>query len=951
MALTVVNALISLKDGASAPVNLTPGVTGVFTPGNNLIFSLQNTWGIQRAEMTLNAPRYPGIDKLTWEWRPGQYNGWQITLPENTLVDDTTDIAGLQIVVTVSDSLSSSYTAIYELESNLAGLGLGGTITATLDGAAAIGDALMTASNGADAARVTKWVAGSGFMPCGIALIVIGSLVIYAPIGQTVSGSTLGLGVGTSSWGIVNSSARVVRKKNPDPADVVAGWINTQGSLCPFDPWWPTSSDLIATHPPYFADNTGVVDASTAFRQMVADAEIPVGESNLNFSSKVCRIPKGKYLLSRPVHVNVESQKWCGEERLTTHVISDRHIGPMFYFAPDIGTFPRTFNALNGRAALQIRHQGQVQDEHWLPLSEYGSPKLHGKSSMTVEFRLAIQPTSSTDVTFILTSFGERFKNDTAWGYSECFGVFYVGAAGSPTTNSIGFTLTTTSGIQSVYTPTNSFPADGVFRLLEVNWSATQMRVYIDGVSQTLTVTGGATTITGTLIQRAWENMCLGEVFAFPLTLRRYSCADFDLWSLRISDIARNTSNYTPTPATKFSVDSNTVLGLLTADAATDADDVDGIFVRGWCRTATNSTAIFPAYWPHRRDNVAAIGGMAGVGMKDICLTSLYGTALDLNSTFDSVWDNITIIAANCGVRMDNNCFKSNMTNLYIGGSNSVPLAQKARYGITMTNAANVMYMANVMVSGFSYNYIASGAGDVSIGGSLYSTSADGHMLLINTLNFTMVNDSEMSDEASAATGFAPEFFLGLVNVEQSLFGNFQVSQAEGVLSIIKWEGDTPLPGGNACKHKLLTPYLSGNPVSPGTIEVTSTAPLGTITLDDSLLRSTIPVLTTGSPIGSRVILLPESRIESASTAMTDANFTMPRDTWIRNSHITITGTLTANRTVTVPPAEIGRRTIVNATTGGFTLNVIASGSVAAAIPVTTTPVTVLCNGTDAIRC
>jgi len=117
MSLTAVNALISIKDGTSAPVNLTAGAIGIFTPGNPLIFALQNTQGIQRAEFTLLCPGYPGLHQLTYSWRPGQYNGWQIVFPASTAVSNASVIAGISLVVTVSDSSSSTVTAFNFLES------------------------------------------------------------------------------------------------------------------------------------------------------------------------------------------------------------------------------------------------------------------------------------------------------------------------------------------------------------------------------------------------------------------------------------------------------------------------------------------------------------------------------------------------------------------------------------------------------------------------------------------------------------------------------------------------------------------------------------------------------------------------------------------------------------------------------------------------------------------
>jgi hypothetical protein len=276
-----------------------------------------------------------------------------------------------------------------------------------------------------------------------------------------------------------------------------------------------------------------------------------------------------------------------------------------------------------------------------------------------------------------------------------------------------------------------------------------------------------------------------------------------------------------------------------------------------------------------------------------------------------------------------------------------------------MTNAANVMCVRNVNISTFAYDLVVVAGGDVTVDGSCYLTSSKIYMMIINTLNFTFVNDSEISDEGSVEAQLIPEAFVGLVNCGQTFWGNLQISQVHATGPIVKWQSDTNLINGETglpypCKHLFMTPFMLTNPASPGVIEATGpAASLGVITLDHAQLKNNTPVLTTASPTGCRVMVRPENTIESATIAMTDANHTVNRDIWLRNHLIEFTGALTANRTVTIPSAEIGPRAINNLTTGGFTLNVIASGSGAAAIQVTPSgvPVRILSNGVDAKRC
>lgn len=77
--------------------------------------------------------------------------------------------------------------------------------------------------------------------------------------------------------------------------------------------------------------------------------------------------------------------------------------------------------------------------------------------------------------------------------------------------------------------------------------------------------------------------------------------------------------------------------------------------------------------------------------------------------------------------------------------------------------------------------------------------------------------------------------------------------------------------------------------------------------------------------------------------AMTDANKTLTK-VESDNEFINLTGTLTANRTITLP-AVAGKYFIKNSTTGGFTLN-ISCGGVTAAVATATTKL-IICDGTD----
>lgn len=118
MALTVTNAQISIQDGPGAPVNLTSGSSiGLFTPGAQVVFALQSTAGVARAEYQFICPAYPGLHQRSFTWFQGMVNGWTVTMPASTEVANISSQAGILIQVTVTDSVSSIANSFNYLQS------------------------------------------------------------------------------------------------------------------------------------------------------------------------------------------------------------------------------------------------------------------------------------------------------------------------------------------------------------------------------------------------------------------------------------------------------------------------------------------------------------------------------------------------------------------------------------------------------------------------------------------------------------------------------------------------------------------------------------------------------------------------------------------------------------------------------------------------------------------
>lgn len=180
MALTTTNAQISIKDGPLAPVNLTSGSSvGLFTPGADVVFALQSTAGIARAEYQLICPGYPGLHQRSFTWFQGMANGWTVTMPASTEVSNLSSLAGILVQVTVTDSVSSIANSFNYLQSkggNASELQVAGTdyvIVAALPAYTATAGVLTGNANGAITSAMadgqTPAVGDTFLLPPGIA--------------------------------------------------------------------------------------------------------------------------------------------------------------------------------------------------------------------------------------------------------------------------------------------------------------------------------------------------------------------------------------------------------------------------------------------------------------------------------------------------------------------------------------------------------------------------------------------------------------------------------------------------------------------------------------------------------------------------------------------------------------------------------------------------------------
>lgn len=813
------------------------------------------------------------------------------------------------------------------------GGGTSGILSAIVDYAAAAGDVLITANHASDPTRMTKATTAAlaaGFMPAGVALITVPvlNLVFYAAVGSTVAASIVGFTPGAATWAIVDgTTGRLAKKSAPRAFQVVMGATNSQGNVLIL-PYRPQDDAVRPTRPPYNAKTDLSADAAPAINQASIDATLTLAEMQMNLPSRPLVIDGGAIMINQPVHIKVPGQLVDGMSQNGTHLRAMNYCGPAFYVGPDVGPFPTVAAAFAGGNAAILDPKGASFQEHYLILRNYGAgTEMHGKTAFSIEMWVAIDPAAANGEGFIFSSYGARLNDDPL---AFAYGVEWAGSAGTVTQNAFYCTLTTSVRVQTVCTPTNSMPKDGVYRRLLFKWNGTVMTCEINGVNQTLSVASGSPTIGGTIVQKWWETPTIGGAFSFWGAARTYVMCKCFLASLRMSDIAR-----TDTPAVaKFGEDANTTL-------LVNFDTFSGPFVVSRSRGNVAASTLYNTYFPHQYNDIA-IAAMNLVSIQNFAISNTMGPAIDVNRGVSVEIKNIRSESCKCGIILDQNSFKAGIENVDLQGSSLSP-----RCGISAVGAANVISIQDAKgISNFCVGVVLAGAGDVGFVGRFYTTICFVHMWVATAFNINMAAENEFSDEASTIGGKLPEYYIILQGVDKFVGLATQPSQSESTCPLIVVQGDGTI---GPCGIEFITPFVPTSPSSSGMFHVPGAAPAGTIVLHSPSYGTTpaVPVFTSTSAVLTRIISHPQLENGESPIAMPDANRTLTRREWL-NGTINFAGTLTAGRTVTCPAAKCGRHVLINGT--NQTLTFIAAGGIFTIAVTTGTAITVDSTGAELYR-
>lgn len=968
MSLTPAAALISLQDGVLAPVNLNAGDVGLYTPGNDLVFRLQSTKYIQRAEFTLIAPRYPGLHQLTYSWVPGQYNGWQITFPASALVTDASILAGLAIVATVTDS-SGSITGTNFLESKGSG---GSSTTAGIFAAVTAsnvtaGDEVTGAAFLADPGRITKAVPAAMLLNdnvWGVALFtaLAGALTLYAGVGATIPGSLVGItGDGNKAYAILNiTTGGTLRKTSPEAADYVLGEIDTVGNIHIF-PWRPQTGMIVIGSPGYecIGDGDPSHDCKAAIQRAFDNAL--VGTQNLPASIRKVYFPRGKYFCSGPVHAKWPGSVVEGEGDYSSVVHCPQFAGPGLLVSNLLVPYPTVSDSpFPGQPfALHTETHADVLDDRFLDLSEYGNGcNVNGFTGFTIRTRIRVSSTGTGDGVVIASS-GHRFLSDpggTTGG--ACGYALFVNPIGNGITWRVNCTGNPPVGVNAALGPSGGFagiPLDQWFWIeafFGVGASGGQMGVFVENLATGLMTKLQFLAATGTMQQQDWETTQIGTGFSdifgegSSYNVMKGDIAHLQFDSARLHDFGAN-ANYTDV-ATFPSYGNNRPGASGTTCFYMDMQSYDGVFVGGRTAFISGNNAMGNFWTP-----VVSRGpteGPVGSHISELNIYSPYGPALVMFSGIKCTIKRI-LGQGKTGLLFRNNCYTSRVEDCSFIASND------SHYGIMLGGAAYETSVTDCQLTGFKYGCIAQSA--AVINGGYFIDNTQYGILMFDASNFSVVGTS-VSDEGGGYVN--PLNGIGLirsacVNLTGCVFlnvtgsGNCIVSENSGFFS---QRSDINLNGTSLNSHGPIAdqvPHIPGLPaVANYHFRIVNTDGFVTSVNSDTYQFSLVnPSIVPGvalpiiDPLSSTNVewnLRPTSVFGHWALAMADANQTVTADQWLRGN-LDCTGAMTANRTVTVPVGRTPPKLVTNKTTGGFSILIkTLGGAVTYTIPNTTPPTT-----------
>lgn len=375
----------------------------------------------------------------------------------------------------------------------------------------------------------------------------------------------------------------------------------------------------------YGARGNGVADD---YRAIQSALDTACKESRDGIVQPQVFLPPGTYKISRPLVLHCTGIQFAGSGELSTKIVSGFGNGPVMVLVP--GKYPRmtTVPGLFGRGRA-FWFPKRSSDGYALDLRAAPTMDLNGLRALTVEFTIR----------FARFGFDAVIGSGDYSGRNRAVEIFFIN-----------------DGAMGAYLTTNGkrhhLQAYGLHLRKGINY---HVALVYDGKMVGLYLNGrriASQAARGPITQKVDEGMALGGTpkGPFAMGLIRGVAGGFAVGSIRISDIARYSSNFAP-PRHEFSNDAHTLL-LLNAGS-------DPLFSVAHSRDGD--------VWLPRMD--FTYGVMSFAHVHDMQLVG--GGILAIQNDFCSL-DRILVQGARIGLQFFNNSYRSVVTRVkVIGGSNS----------------------------------------------------------------------------------------------------------------------------------------------------------------------------------------------------------------------------------------------------------------------------------------
>jgi hypothetical protein len=362
-------------------------------------------------------------------------------------------------------------------------------------------------------------------------------------------------------------------------------------------------------------------------------------------------LPAGRYLISFPIIMNCSAPiNIRGDGEQTSTITSGQGLFPLLYIESpqnlgSIGTFTAASlatgsgNSLNfpSGANWYLRLNDATQGDNQANAFQ-SAAAINGLSALSIE--LFFKYTGTANGTYYLMSSRGTDLSQPGFGALDLF------LAQSGSGNSLSACLTTSGSGRVCINNAGSVSANAV-HALQLSYDGSAIRLFLDG-SQI----GSSAAATGTIVQQPAEEFALGALSNFLGGINpggQVWAGQID--SIRISNIARNTSNFT-TPTAKFTADSNTAFLMnitSTRDTLVMADDVFGTGSKPWL--------------PIR--NWALVGNSLQNRVSALTLTNGTFGVLGVGTLYPNL-DHLRVSGSVAAVNFYNNCYGGHYEHLFL---------------------------------------------------------------------------------------------------------------------------------------------------------------------------------------------------------------------------------------------------------------------------------------------